>query len=546
MGESVKTPIEMFYHWEKTTPDKVYLRQPKDLQWSEYTWAEVGDRVRRLATFINKQEFPPGSAIAIWSSNSMDWIIVDLAIMMSGHISVPLYPGQDVESARYILEHSESRMIFLGPFDHAADADKAIPDGLPRVAMLGCTVPCPHDLNTIMADNEPFSESPVPDPESIFTMIYTSGTTGNPKGVMHAHITPAHVVPGLAKAMRMDEPGARFFSFLPLSHAAERIVIEMTSLYANAEISFSEKLATFAEELRSVQPTFFFAVPRLWVKFKEGVDAKIPPAAQAALTDEQKAGIRKQLGLANASRILTGASPCPKDIQKWYLNMGIILREGYGMTENFIHGSGWVHNDEPIPGCVGRPFDDSVELRVSDEGEILFRSKGLMKGYYKNPEKTAEVLDAEGWYHTGDSGRFDDEGNLWVTGRIGEVFKSSKGKFIQPVALENRFGRSELLAQLCVFGHGLDQPVLLASLSETAKQMDRDEVKGKLEQLLAHVNEELPPYERIAQIYVSRDEWMIDNGLLTPTMKLKRRPIEEKFREGVEKHLGEAAVVFEE
>jgi long-chain acyl-CoA synthetase len=545
MSDAVKTPIEMFYHWERTTPDKVYLRQPKDLQWSEYTWAQVGDQARRLATFIRSQGYPKGSCISIWSSNSKDWIVVDLAIMMSGHISVPLYPGQDVKSARYILEHSETRMIFLGAFDHAADADQAIPDGITRVAMLGCKVPCPQDLESIIASNEPFEESPVPDPGSIFTMIYTSGTTGNPKGVMHAHETPGHVVPGLARALRMEAPGSRFFSFLPLSHAAERIAVEMTSLYVNAEVSFSEKLANFADELRSVQPTFFFAVPRLWVKFKEGVDAKIPPAAQASLSEEQKAGLRRQLGLANARCILTGASPCPRDVQQWYIDLGILLRDGYGMTENFIHGSSWVHDDKPLPGCVGRPFDETVELRISDEGEIQFRSKGLMKGYYKNPEKTAEVIDEEGWYHTGDSGRLDEEGNLWVTGRIGEVFKSSKGKFVQPVALENHFGRCELLAQLCVFGHGLDQPVLLCSLSESGKKKDRAEVQALLETLLAEVNEVLPPYERLAQIFVTRDEWAIDNGLLTPTMKLKRRPIEERYRPVVEKLLGKASVVFE-
>jgi len=545
MNVAVKTPIEMFYHWEKTTPDKVYLRQPRDLQWAEYTWSQVGDQARRIATFIRSQGYPAGSRIAVWSSNSKDWVVVDLAIMMSGHISVPLYPGQDVKSARYILEHSESQMIFLGAFDHAADADAAIPAGVMRVAMLGCTVPCQTDLNEIIAENEPLPESPIPDPEAIFTIIYTSGTTGNPKGVMHAHETPGHVVPSLTRALRMDRPGARFFSFLPLSHAAERIVIEMSSLYVNAEVSFSEKLATFADELRSVQPTFFFAVPRLWVKFKEGVDAKIPPAVQSSLTDEQKQGIRKQLGLMNAEYILTGASPCPRDVQQWYIDMGILLREGYGMTENFIHGVSWIHNDEPVPGCVGRPFDDSVQVRLSDDGEIQFRSKGLMKGYYKNPEKTAEVLDDEGWYRTGDSGRFDEDGNLWVTGRIGEVFKSSKGKFVQPVALENHFGRSELLAQLCVFGHGLDQPVLLAALSESGKKMERAEAKAALEALLNEVNAELPPYERVAQIFVTRDDWAIDNGLLTPTMKLKRRPLEERYRPEAERFLGKASVVFE-
>ena len=543
MDAAVKSPIEMFYQLEKTTPNKVFLRQPTNLVWAEFTWAQIGYQVRRLTTFIDKQNYPPGSRIAIWSSNSMDWVVVDLAIMMSGHVSVPVYPGQDLKSARYILEHSESQMIFLGAFDHAADADEAIPDSVTRVGIHGATTPCAYQLKDILANNEPRQDSPIPDPEGMMTMVYTSGTTGNPKGVIHVHSTAGHTLPKTIARMLRDSPQPVFFSFLPLSHVAERVVVEFVCLYSNGVISFSEGLATFAAELRSVQPTLFFAVPRLWLKFKEGVDAKIPPAMHAHLTEEQKFGIRQMLGLSKATTILTGSAPCPRDVQQWFIDMGMWLRDGYGMTENFIDGCGWNSDEPPIPGCVGTPWGDA-EVKISDAGEILFRSKGVMKGYYKEPEKTAEVI-VDGWYHSGDSGRIDENGNLWITGRISEVFKTTKGKFIKPIALEDLFGRTNLLAQFCVCGHGLDQPVVLATLSEIGKNLDRADVENQLNAVLKETNAELPPYERINQMFVAREEWQINNGMLTPTMKLRRKPIEAHFRPWIETNIGKVAVVFE-
>lgn len=542
MSDRVQSPLEMFYRWERETPDQVYLRQPKGLQWRDYTWREVADQVRRIASFLRSRDYPSGSRIAIWSSNSKDWPIVDLAIMLSGHISVPIYPGQDTGSANYIFRHSEARLVFAGEFDQAAHVGDALVDGMETVAMLGCTIPCDTSLEAITQAYEPYPDSPVPDPEGIFTIIYTSGTTGNPKGVMHMHQTPGHVVPGLVETFRMLEGDNRLFSFLPMSHAAERIIVELTSLYANATISFSEGLATFGDEIRSVQPTFFFAVPRLWVKFKEGIDAAIPPAAQGQLNEEQKAGIARQLGLGEARFILTGSAPCPRDVQDWFLNMGIALRDGYGMTENFVHGCAWVHTDQPISGCVGHPMDDSIQVRLSDTGEIQFKSKGLMKGYYLDEEKTAEVFD-DGWYCTGDSGKFDEDGNLWVTGRVSEVFKTSKGKFIVPTKLENQFGRNPNLAQFCVMGHGFDQPILITTLSESGIKCDQHELQQELESLLEEVNEEIPPFERVGQIYVV-PEWTIENALLTPTMKIKRKQIADHYMSQIEQNLAGDKVNF--
>ena len=542
MTSDLKTPLEMFYQWESETPDKVFLRQPKNLVWTEYTWKEVASQVRKVTSFLNEKGFEKGSRIGIWSSNSKDWPIVDLAIQMSGHIGVPLYPGQDVQSANYILDHSETKLVFVGSIDQAANIEKALTPDLEVVGMLGCDVACGTTLEEINKDYEPFTGSPVPNADDLFTIVYTSGTTGAPKGVMHTYGAASFVAPEFVTAFKLGDGEARLFSFLPMSHIAERVAVEIAGIYANASISFSEGLATFADEIRSVQPTFFFAVPRLWMKFKEGVDAKIPPAIQATLTAEQRQGIIQLLGLGSAKLIVTGSAPLAPDIQDWYLNMGIVLRDAYGVTENFIHGTGWLKDDKPISGCVGQPLSKHVRVRISDEGEIQFSSKGVMKGYYKNPEKTAAVFDGE-WYRTGDAGRFDEDGNLWITGRISEAFKTSKGKFIVPTKLENYFGRSDKLAQFCVFGLGEPQPMVLVTLSDLGAACDRADLKTELTELLEGINSELPAYERVSKICVT-PTWTIDNQLLTPTMKIKRREIEAFYKSQVAQNSDADAVVF--
>jgi len=542
MARDVQTPIEMFYHWEQAIPERIFLRQAIEGGWEELTWAQTADQVRRFANFLRGKNLPAGSRIGLWSANSKDWIISDLAIMLAGHISVPLYPGQDHDSARYVLEHSDCKIILCGFFDQHVHADLAIPDHVERIALHGCVIKTATSLKDIIDTTEPFNESPLPELDDLFTIIYTSGTTGRPKGVMHTHRTPGHVVPEQSKSLTTADEGARMFSFLPLAHAAERILIGMGCIYTGNQVSFSAGQETFAAEIREVQPTFFFAVPRLWIKFKEAIDAKIPPEVQATLDDEKKLEIAKMLGLGSAKAILTGSAPCPRDVQQWFFDMNIILRDGYGMTENFIHGCAWLHNDSPILGSVGQPMTSGIDVRVSDIGEIQFRSKGLMTGYYLNQEKTDEVL-VDGWYCTGDSGRFDEDGNLFVTGRISEVFKTTKGKFIVPVKIEGQFARSPLLAQFCLFGHGCNQPLLMTTLSELGREKSSAEVSEQLAALLEDINADLPGHERVEQIFIT-PEWTIENNLLTPTLKIKRHQIEAQFKEGVDAALGKEKVSF--
>lgn len=529
MTTTNRSPLEMFYHWEENAPPDIFLRQPKDQEWHEYSWSQFADRVRRLTSFIHSLELPDKSHIAILSSNSADWVTVDLAIMLSGHISVPLYPAQDAGSARYILEHSDAKLVFVGAFDTPQKADEMLGTDIPRVAILGCAIEHQYDLESIIESHKPYAQSPIPDHNSTFTVLYTSGTTGNPKGVMHAHGTPGSVVPRQTERLRTIGPDdrERLFSFLPMSHAAERLAIEMRAIYNNSVISFSEGQETFADELRQVRPHLFFAVPRLWIKFKEAIDAKFPPHVQAHFGEEQKAAVRQALGLNETVLAITGSAPTPPEIQAWYFNMGIPLCEGYGMTENFVDGCFNTDSTEVLNGSVGRPIS-GVAVKISEDGEVCFKSDGLMQGYYKNPEKTAEVIQ-DGWYHTGDSGHLNENGSLTISGRISEIFKTLKGKFVNPNKLEEKLISIKELGQICVFGHGKDQPMLLANLSPLVASEKKESIAESIKQQLAKLNESLPPYERIDSVFITPQEWTMDNGLLTPTMKLKRKYLETYF-----------------
>ncbi len=541
---AAKTPLEMFYHWESTAPDDNFLRQANNLHWHEYTWRQIAQQVRNLASFIAERGYPPGSRIGLLSCNSVDWFVVDLAIMLSGHVSVPLFPGQDVESGRYILEHSEAQLVFLGRFNRAVDVDAMIPPSVKRVAMRGCSVSCDFRLTDIIASYPPFAESPIPGQDELLTLLYTPGTTGRPKGVMHTHGNLARVMPRVMTLMQQPSRPSqrgRLYSYLPLSHAAERIMIEMLALYTNPTVSFSEGSASRADELRSVKPTLFLASPRLWLRFKQAIDAHFPPEVQATFGEEEKAFVRAHLGLDQARVVLTGSAPTPKDVQQWFIDMGILLRDCYAMTEN-IDGASY-SDGTPEPGCAGKP-PEGVAVKITDDGEVCFKSDGLMTGYYKDPEKSAEVL-VDGWYHTGDSGRFDKNGNLWLGGRISEVFKTSKGKFVRPTELEDRFGAVPHIAQKMALGHGRDYPVMLLNLTEQARAGKRTALKRELERALDEINAELPEHERIAQLFIIRGEWSIENGLLTPTMTLKRHDIESVHAELINAGVGAGRVVWE-
>ena len=317
--EKFIVPLECFLQWEKAQADKVYFTQPfPDGHVEEYTWGQVGDQARRMATHLRSLGLPEDSHIAVLGRNSAHWIMADLAIWMAGYVSVPLYPTLNAETTAYILEHSEARLLFIGKMDGVSDGwhsmKGAIPDALPQVAL---PMAPRDDLPTwdeIVANNEPLKEIKVPAPDALATIIYTSGSTGMPKGVMHTHGSMAAACASMSDTFGMN-PRDRMLSYLPLAHAAERAIVEINSFTCGFPVFFSNSLDTFAEDLRRASPTVFFSVPRLWTKFYQGVCAKLPEKKLRKLLKIPLLSglIRKkiltQLGLQDARYAVTGSAP---------------------------------------------------------------------------------------------------------------------------------------------------------------------------------------------------------------------------------------------
>lgn len=349
-----QTSLHCLFFWADQAPDRVYLTQPyPDGRVEDITWAQAADQVSRMAAHLNSLNLPERSNIAILGKNSAHWILADLAIWAAGHASVPLYPTLNGDTAAYVLEHSEAKLMFLGKLDGTADGwndiKGHIPDDLPLISLPLSPRDDTPTWAGLIADNEP-AEPKLPDPDALATLVYTSGSTGRPKGVMHSFRTMISVADGLQQLFPVSAD-ERMLSYLPLAHVAERAAVETQSLYYGFHLYFANSLDTFQEDLQRARPTLFFSVPRLWMKFYLGVNAKLPPKKQKVLFrlpilgSLVKKKVLKQLGLDHCRAALTGAAPLSAEIIGWYRNLGLELLEVYGMSENF----GYSHANRPGP-----------------------------------------------------------------------------------------------------------------------------------------------------------------------------------------------------
>lgn len=549
MNDSQTLPTLLHYllYWEQIQPDAIFLRQPQPTgEVIDYSWAQVADQARRMARYLHSLELAPGSNIALLSKNSAHWIIADLAIALAGHVSVPIYHSANSDTVGYILEHSEARLLFVGRLDGAEARWQSlcggVPAELPVVRLPLTSATSGVDWNDLIQRIEPVQPLQLPAPEQLATIIYTSGTTGHPKGVMHSFGTMCVGQRGMAQITHNGEglsPKDRLLSYLPLAHVAERGGIEATALYAGCSVYFNEGAETFAQDLRQVRPTMLFSVPRLWTKFYQAAHERVPVAAQqAAFSDPVqgpllKARILAELGLDQVRTAFTGSAALPVEIVSWYRELGLDLLEGYGMSENF----GYAHFSRfgrVRVGYVGERCS-GVESRIGEDGEILVKSPGQMLGYYKRPDLMADCYTADGFFRTGDKGEFDEAGRLRITGRVKELFKTSKGKYISPVPIEMKLVGHSLIEDACVAGGGLPQPFALLTLSQEGRQLlgeqgGAERLTAQLEEYLAVINAQLEAHERLDRLVVLRESWTIENGLLTPTLKIRRSLIEERYQ----------------
>ena len=534
-SEAHKTLLDWFYEWEKTQPDKIYLRQPIGEHFNDYSWGQVGQQARRLVTYLHSLNLPVGSNIGLVSKNCAEWLITDIAIMMSGHVSVPFYATLTGDQLNQVLTHSGCSVLFVGKLDDWQGMKTGVPTGVTCVSFPNYNPDADHvQWNEIMAHFSPLLENPVRPLDDLFSIFYTSGTTGNPKGVMLTFGAMAAAIASTSSIVPLDLPESRFFSYLPLCHVAERNVVEATSLSTGGTVYFAESLESFAKNLAVAQPTHFLAVPRIWTKFQMGVLAKMPQKKLdlflkiPILSGIVKKKIRTGLGLNEAKMILTGAAPMPASLIQWFRKLGIKIQEAYGMTEN-LGAVCMMPLDQIKDGTVGKLYPN-MQVKIHPEtGEILTKSDWTMRGYYREPVLTAETIDAEGWLHTGDVGELDNEGFLKITGRIKEMYKTVKGEYIAPSQIEFGFSDNGFIEQICVVGQHLPQPIALIVLSQVAKSLNREEVAQSLGETLKTLNPSLKSYERIKKIVVLKEDWTVENNKMTPTMKIKRNVIEKQF-----------------
>lgn len=533
-------PLECLYRWERERANQVYLTQPTGGgAVLDITWAEAADEVRRMASWMQTQGWPAGSRVAILGKNSAHWILADLAIFMAGHVSIPIYPTFNGEALSYILEHSESRACFVGKMDDIANIKAGVPTGVTLVALpLAPSTLQALQWKDLVAQNQPLTGAPVRTPESVNTIIYTSGTTGKPKGVVHTFGGMAWGLSSATQRVTMT-PEDRFISYLPLAHVAERMLVEQASLRYGSHVFFAEALDTFVQDLQRARPTIFFSVPRLWVKFQQGVHSKMPAEKLQRLLKIPLIGrlvrhkILKGLGLDQCRVAAGGAAPMPADVLQWYRNLGLDLIEVYGMTENCGVSHSTLPGSRQV-GSVGLPYVE-VESRIDPQsGEIQMRSKAVMQGYYKEPEQTSDAMTADGWLRTGDKGKIDAQGYLSITGRVKDIFKTSKGKYVAPAPIEDLLVTHPDIEACAVTGANFAQPFALVMLSpdSVARNVSDNDKQALVASLTVHlkfVNNRLEPHEKLDFLAIVTTAWTPENGLVTPTLKVKRPCIEDTY-----------------
>lgn len=523
------SPLQKFLHWEKEIADRVFLQQPFNGEWKTWTYQEAGAEIRKVASGLRALNLPERSNVALLSKNCAHWIMADLAIMMAGHISVPLYPTLTAPSIQQILEHSEAKAVIIGKLDKYSEQRKGVPANVITIGVEQYAVRETYAWETFVQQQQPLTTLASWSTDELFTIMYTSGTTGKPKGVMHSTGAFDAVVETALKDLSIPQH-PKLFSYLPLSHIAERMGVEMVGIYTGALFSFAESLDTFPKNLADTQPNIFFAVPRLWAKFREKISEKLPEKklntllAIPIVNTIVRNSIKKKLGLSKATHIYSGAAPITVEMLEWFDNIGVHIFQAIGMSEDCIYSHFNRHGANKF-GSVGQALS-GVSVKIADDGELRLKSPSNMKGYYKDPELSAAAFDEEGYLKTGDQVERDAQGFVTVVGRIKDQFKTDKGKYVSPGPIEMLIMSNSDIEQACVVGMGIPQPIALILLSASGKAKTKHDIIHGLSAVLTKINATLESYEKIEKMVILQEDWTIENGLLTPTLKVKRNEVE--------------------
>jgi len=536
-------PLERFYRWERERPARIFLTQPYDGgKLREWTWAQTAYEVRRIAGYLRAQGWEPGSRVAILARNSARWMMADLAIWMAGHVTVPIYPSLRAQTIRQILEHSDAKLCFVGATDEPDAVLAGMPPGVPAVRFA-------TDWDALAAGNAAIEGNPTRGGDELATIFYTSGTTGAPKGVMHRFSALTFCADILGERLSLVEGEERILSYLPLAHIFERVGDAIPAVLGGWHVFFTEGPETFIADVQRARPTLFLSVPRLLVKFQQGVFEKVPRQKLDRLLRIPLVGriagnkVLRGLGLNRARFAACGSAPLSLDVLTWYRGLGLNLIEGYGLTEALI-----THLTKPGKvrlGTVGSALE-GVEDRRAANGELQIKSPMNMLGYFKDPRATEDAFTSDGFLRTGDLAEIEADGVVRIVGRIKEQFKTSKGKYVAPAPIEMKLAAHTDVESCCLMGSGMASPFAVVVLTAEARERPRPAVAEALAQLLDSVNAQLDHHERLAFLVVAEEPWTIGNGLLTPTLKLKRGSLEQRYLARVEAwKRGDERVVWE-
>ncbi|MFV8453479.1 AMP-binding protein [Vibrio owensii] len=536
-GCALPPPNEMILKWAEERPNEVYLKQIINRQFVEFTYADVADKALKLVTALRNLGVQPGEKVALVSKNCAEWFICDLAMMLGDYVSVPIFPTAGADTIEYCVTHSESKALIGGKLDDPAATQQVI-DSMPdliSIALPYDTAPkCQYQFNEIIADVEPSAERPQHHDDKLMSLVYTSGTSGLPKGAMLTYGAFSWSVQQLINHIGIQE-NDRLFSYLPLAHITERVYIFGSSIMGGVTTAFPESLDTFIEDVKMHRPTLFISVPRLWTLFQQRIQDKLPQKKLNILLKIPfvnsliKRKLADGLGLDQARVLGCGSAPVSPALLEWYRSVGLNITEAWGMTESFAYSTlNYPFRADKI-GSVGNA-GPGIELKIADDDEIMVRGKGLFSGYYKNDIATQESFDSEGWLHTGDIGSIDADGYLTIQGRKKDTFKTAKGKFVAPVPIEKKLFEYSRVEMMCLIGLGLPGPILLV-VPHDFPNFDKERYARTTRKVVARMNEELESHEQIKGVLMIQDPWSIENGILTPTLKIKRHVLEQKYHE---------------
>lgn len=570
---------------EKYPHQDVALACKREGEWVKFSIQEYVELTNLMSYGMLQLGIEPGDKVGIVSGSRPEWNMLDFAIMQIGAISIPIYPTISQDDYRHILNHAEMKMIFIEGKDLRTRLEPILPEiktlkeiytfvdqqsqykYLDQLIELGRQNPQPEKLASLKAAVQP---------SDLATIIYTSGTTGNQKGVMLSHNNVLENVKNVA--VIPSEWSNKALSFLPLCHAYERMLVYLYQ-YLGMSVYYAENLGTIAENIKEVQPTMMSCVPRLLEKIYDKLylsGKKLPFVSKGLYywafnlaihyqIDDNSSWYAMRHKLAdkliyskwraaiggNFDIVVSGGSAIQPHISAFFSAIGMPVFEGYGLSET----SPVISVHQRIPngrkaGTVGMPIA-GVEVKISEQNEIICRGHNVMLGYYKDAELTNEVIDKEGWFHTGDTGKFTDKGQLVITGRLKSIFKTSFGKYVNPQAIESKFTESPFIENMIVLGENKQYAAALISpdfvyLKSWCKKhklkctsceeiLEHPLVVKRFQEEVKHYNHFFGDYEQIKRYQLVPDEWTQQLGFLSPTLKIKRNVIEAHYADRIDK-----------